>query len=50
MPLAFKRATKKDNSDIHEARAVIQMFLDAVHGLDAHKVIRKKVRSWLIQA
>ena len=38
-PTAYARIrTSKDNSDIHEARAVIQLFLDAVHGLDAHNV------------
>ena len=29
MPLAFNRPTKKHNSYIHEARAAIQMFLEA---------------------
>jgi hypothetical protein len=30
MPLAFNRPTKKHNSYIPEARAAIQMFLEAV--------------------
>jgi hypothetical protein len=37
-PTAYARIrTNKDNSDIYEARAVIQLFLEAVHGLDAER-------------
>ena len=37
-PTAYARIrTSKDNSYIREARAVIQLFLDAVHGLDAER-------------